>query len=559
MTTATNTSPAPGIDVADIVALGICVIDCDLNVVQWNRTLERWTEIARDDAVGMNLGTRFPRLSSPIVRERLANVFEAGHTAIFSAALHKQFLPIPDFSRATGEQMVQRAVVRPMDHNRQYALVMIEDVTAQFHQVNQLRKERDLLQKSEAMLQTNQRKLRQAKQISERALRAKGQFLSNMSHEIRTPLGAIMGFTDLLTDTIHDAETLATINTIRRNGEHLLMIVNDILDLSKIEAGMLVVEKLECSPHDVIEAAVSLMRAAADAKGLQLDSRIVGKIPARAETDPTRLRQIVLNLLSNAIKFTASGSVRVTTEMDQSGRLLIRVRDTGRGMSNSQIERIFQPFEQADSSMVREFGGTGLGLSISRELAGMLGGALTAESELGRGSCFQLTTSLGQFDAEKMLHESCRVVPSSDRTEAINYVAESGNSAPLSCCRVLLAEDTRCMQHLIVRLCQKFDATVVCADDGHTAYELATQAQVDAEPFDVILMDMQMPLCDGYSATRRLRNDGYHGTIVALTAHALEGDREKCLDAGCNDYVTKPIDRTILSSVLKKYAPVPSA
>ena len=115
------------------------------------------------------------------------------------------------------------------------------------------------------------------------------------------------------------------------------------------------------------------------------------------------------------------------------------------------------------------------------------------------------------------------------------------------------------MQHLIVRLCQKFDATVVCADDGHTAYELATQAQVDAEPFDVILMDMQMPLCDGYSATRRLRNDGYHGTIVALTAHALEGDREKCLDAGCNDYVTKPIDRTILSSVLKKYAPVPSA
>ena len=558
MSCATTASKMMDFDVADIVPWALCTIDRNLDVVQWNRTLERWTEISRQEAIGMNLGVRFPQLTSPIVRERLSNVFDTGHAAVFSAGLHKQFLPIPDFPTASGEQMIQRAVVRPVDGDRKHALVMIEDVTSQFHQGIQLRKERDLLQKSELKLQTHQQELREAKQIAEKALRAKGQFLSNMSHEIRTPLAAIMGFTDLLTDTVHDSESLKTVSTIRSNGEHLLTIVNDILDLSKIEAGMLVVEKLECSPHEVIEDAVSQMRGPADAKGLRLESRIVGKIPARAETDPTRFRQIILNLLSNAIKFTASGSVRITAELDDFDRLLVRVLDTGRGMSKAQIARIFQPFEQADSSMAREFGGTGLGLSISRELASMLGGGLTVDSEPGRGSSFQLTISLGQFDREEVLHQSCRVLPAPDSADTVSDAAKPETSGAAPGCRVLLAEDTRCIQHLIVRLCEKAGATVVCADDGVSAYEKATQAQVDGDSFDVILMDMQMPICDGYSATRKLRDNAYRGSIVALTAHAQKGDREKCMDAGCDDYMTKPIDRAVLTSVLQKYAAVTS-
>jgi CheY-like chemotaxis protein len=244
--------------------------------------------------------------------------------------------------------------------------------------------------------------------------------------------------------------------------------------------------------------------------------------------------------------------------MDETRRLLIRVLDTGRGMNSSQIARIFKPFEQADSSMAREFGGTGLGLSISQELAHMLGGSLSVESEPGRGSSFHLTTSLGRFDPEKMLHESCPVDTTSSDTDAVENAAEPENCDGTSGCRVLLAEDTRCMQYLIVRMCEKSGATVVCVDDGVSAYEKATQAQVDGESFDVILMDMQMPICDGYSATRKLRNNGYHGIIVALTAHAQMGDREKCIDAGCDDYMTKPIDRRVLTSVLQKYAAVTS-
>ncbi|MEO2035757.1 MAG: ATP-binding protein [Planctomycetaceae bacterium] len=302
--------------------------------------------------------------------------------------------------------------------------------------------------------------------------------------------------------------------------------------------------------------AMAMMRGAAEAKGLILDSRIVGTFPERAETDPTRLRQILLNLLSNAIKFTKSGSVRVTAETNESQQLLIRVLDTGRGMSASQIARVFQPFEQADASMVREQGGTGLGLSISRELASMLGGTLTVESEPGRGSSFSLTIDPGNIDHDEMLHQSCRLVPAEDGNPTERDQPVAVNTPVASGCRVLLAEDTRCMQHLIVRLCEKAGATVVSVDDGQAAYETAIQAQVDAQPFDLILMDMQMPVCDGYSATRRLRNNGYEGPIVALTAHAQEGDREKCINAECDDYVTKPIDRGVLTSLLQRHTPV---
>ena len=386
------------------------------------------------------------------------------------------------------------------------------------------------------------------------ASRAKSEFLANMSHEIRTPMTAIIGYADLLLDPETTAnERVTHIQTIRRNGEHLLGILNDILDLSKIEAGKMTMEHVRCSPSAIIVDVASLMRARAMAKGLFFEVHYQTPIPDTIDSDPTRLRQILMNLVGNAIKFTASGGIRILARCESaesaSPTLTLEVVDTGIGLSQPQAEVLFQPFVQGDTSTTRKFGGTGLGLAICRRLALILGGDISLDSSPGRGSSFRLTIATGPLDGVKMLEELHEAgIPETGTSPSCATTTE------VLTCNVLLAEDGLDNQLLISTHLTRAGARVTVAENGRVALEMALAAAFAKEPFDVILMDMQMPEMDGYAATSELRRKGYTGPIVALTAHAMAGDRERCISAGCTDYLTKPIGRSKLVSAVAEHA-----
>ncbi len=383
--------------------------------------------------------------------------------------------------------------------------------------------------------------LREARMAAESANVAKSQFLANMSHELRTPMTAILGFADLLADP---SETEAARNdhvaTIRRNAQHLLNIINDLLDVSKIEAGRMTVESVECSPVELILSAASLMRAVAVGKDLALNVHFEGEMPALIRTDPTRFRQILLNLIGNAVKFTASGGVTVTVIADKAdpdiaSSLTVKVADTGIGMSDEVLDRLFCPFSQADTSMARRFGGTGLGLAISKRLATMLGGDIEVETQEGKGSTFIVRILTGPLAGQPW------VKPPDEALHDTATLETAGGQSRLQA-RVLLAEDGPDNQRLISFHLRKAGMTVVAVDNGKKAFEAATAAVAEGNPFDLVLMDMQMPIMDGYTATRELRSGGYARPVVALTAHAMAEDRQKCIEAGCDGYLTKPID-----------------
>jgi two-component system sensor histidine kinase/response regulator len=377
--------------------------------------------------------------------------------------------------------------------------------------------------------------LRSAKEAAEAASYAKSAFLANMSHEIRTPLNAILGFTDVLKNqTQANAEQRDHLQTIHTSGRHLLTLINDVLDLSKIESGQMQIEVARCSPNEIIAATVSILRVPAQERGLTLEYHWKSQIPESIGTDPVRLRQILMNLIGNAVKFTEVGGIEVVARVqtDATPTLTIDVIDTGVGIDPKAGEHIFDPFVQADSSITRRFGGTGLGLSISRRLARLLGGDLTVNSKLGQGSIFTLTIPVGCLDG----------VPHSKSLAADVLAAPSNHAdrpAPLKLppCRILLVEDGVTNRKLFKLILERAGATVHCADNGQLGVHAAR-----AKRFDLILMDMQMPVMDGYSATSELRRLGFTLPIIALTAHAMASDEQKCREAGCSGYLTKPIN-----------------
>ncbi|MCA9255947.1 MAG: response regulator, partial [Phycisphaerales bacterium] len=378
-----------------------------------------------------------------------------------------------------------------------------------------------------------------------------------------TPMTAILGYTELLTDAsdrvITPQDRAQYVDTIRRNGEHLLTIINDILDLSKIRAGKMTVEIIPVDVARVVHDVIALMSVRAAAKDIALNVSCAGPIPSTFDCDPVRLRQILMNLVGNAVKFTEVGGVELVVSFDREGSLgptmTIAVSDTGVGMTADQMKKLFAAFQQADTSMTRRFGGTGLGLMISIRLAKLLGGDLMAESEFGKGSVFTLALPVANSDVRMISPAdfSGLVVEGEAAKESTASASASAKEdvgdKPLEGLRVLLVEDGPDNQRLIAFHIRKAGASVTLADNGGIAVESMTVGSnltgplLDPAPFDVILMDMQMPVMDGYDATRRLRSLGCRTPIIALTAHAMEGDREKCIDAGCDDYQTKPIDR----------------
>lgn len=382
--------------------------------------------------------------------------------------------------------------------------------------------------------------LRTARDAAEIANRTKSEFLANMSHELRTPMTAILGFSDLLLDSgTSESERRDITKTIRRNGHHLLELINDILDLSKIEAGKLEIEHTTCLPSLLMSQIRDLFAVPAEEKGIRFEVDINGSIPETIQSDPTRLKQALVNLVANAVKFTRQGTVRLVAQGDrQAETLTFGVIDTGIGMNGEQVKNIFEPFCQADTSITRKFGGTGLGLAITKRIAEMLGGDITVVSEAGTGSTFSLTVATGPLEGVRMLSKLAA-------TRSANKQPAHSRRPTLSG-RVLLVEDGPDNQRLISLLLKKAGADVTLAENGKEGLETALAAVEEARPFGVILMDMQMPVMDGYSATRSLRQAGYEGQIIALTANAMKDDMNKCLAAGCDAYLSKPVDRELL-------------
>lgn len=378
------------------------------------------------------------------------------------------------------------------------------------------------------------RQLKKSEQAAKQASLSKSQFLANMSHELRTPMTAVLGFADMLGNELADEEQTEKVDTIKRNGNYLLALLNDILDLSKIEAGKLSIAKESVDIRKVIEDVKSLMNVRAIDEGVPLSFKWKSKVPAKLTADHVRLRQILVNLIANALKFTDEGQVTVTTELkhDPKPTLEVSVVDTGIGMTEEQQEKLFEPFYQATESTSKQFGGTGLGLSISRRLAQGMKADIRVSSQVGVGSEFTLSIPVQNKQMEDLV----------DAAEMSESPKKLSGELPELSARILMVDDRRDVWRVGKYFLETCGATVTIAEDGRQGVDAAERARKAGKPFDLILMDMQMPVMTGQEAVAELRRLDFKTPIIALTADAMDGERETCLRIGCDEYSAKPID-----------------
>ena len=386
--------------------------------------------------------------------------------------------------------------------------------------------------------------LLEAKEAAEAANQIKSAFLANMSHEIRTPLTAIIGFTEALLEPGQiPSHQRTAVQAVLENSRYLHSLINELLDLSKIESGHLEVERVSVDLLSLLRRCLSTIQGLTKTHGLDLSLSPLPPLPRMIVSDPTRLREILLNLLSNAVKFTEQGTVRLLVSCDVVAETLVfSVVDSGIGLTDAQMERLFQPFVQADPSVTRRYGGTGLGLYIARQLARRLGGDMWVQSHEGVGSLFVATVATGPLVAENMVYDFS--------FQELDEATEKPLAVPQVKGRVLLAEDNPYNQALLTHYLAKTGAEVVTVSDGEQVVSSAME-----EEFHLILMDMQMPIMGGLEATRLLRDALYHGPIVALTAHSMEAHRLEAEKAGCNGFLTKPVDWPALYEVIGRYLP----
>lgn len=386
--------------------------------------------------------------------------------------------------------------------------------------------------------------LKLSKDEADRANASKSEFLAHMSHEIRTPIGAVLGFADLMKNPANSAEqNKEYMSVIERNSQQLLRLIDDILDVSKVEAGKITIEVIEFSLAEMLTDFVAMMDIKAKAKGIDFRFTCSTLVPNLISSDPYRLRQILLNIVGNAIKFTEVGFVELCVSYDNS-TLDFMVTDTGAGISKEQETKLFQPFSQANNSTTRKYGGTGLGLVLSKSLAHFLGGNLEIRrSEVGVGSSFGIQVHSPLLPLAKLMNAQSLIVATAPAVET------KSPTLNLRGLKVLIVEDNPDNQMLIAMYLRKSGAIVRSANDGAQGVELAL-----TENFDILLMDIQMPVLDGHEATKKLRLSKYNKPIIALTANAMKEEREKCMQSGFTEFLTKPIQREQLIEMLAKWS-----
>jgi signal transduction histidine kinase len=492
--------------------------------------------------------------------------------AAWAALAGTGFAVAAAFVLVSGMIVVHRLVLRPVSAiaeavqagETEAPVLSDDEIGALAQALNTRRRESN---EARAGLESVVRELQAAREQADGANRAKSDFLANMSHEIRTPMGAILGYSQLLGEASGDPRQLdLCVGTIRRNAEHLLAVINEILDLSKIEAGKLTIDPRPTKPTQLLLEVESMISVRCAEKGLRFELLLDNAIPETVQTDPVRLRQILANLVSNATKFTERGCVTMRASYlptsPNAGTLVVRVLDTGIGIDPRDIDRLFRPFVQVDASASRRFGGTGLGLCISRNLARLLGGDLTVASEPGRGSEFTLTVATQVEPGVAMV--APQQLRDETRPETPMRVAAARDGG-LAGVRVFFVEDGPDNRRLIEHHLRKAGAQVRTFTNGLEALCAMTVDQTaegrlnPTHPCDVVLTDMQMPVMDGYTLASALRAKGWTRPIVALTAHAMVGDDTRCREAGCDRYATKPISRETLIRVCQPATEVRAA
>lgn len=503
-----------------------------LRFVRFNRAGEILLGRMREELVGKNDFDFFPREEAEFFTQKDMEVLQ-NHKVID--------IPEEPISRADGTIRylhTKKIPVYDKDNNPQFLMGISEDITDKKTAETQ-RLELMEVQAARNAAEKNAEKMAYLVEAANEASRAKSAFLANISHEIRTPLGAMLGFTELvLDDKSLTPELLQYLTTVQRNGKQLLKLVDEILDLSKVESEHIKIEKTPFNLRELVSDVTSSLHLKATEKGLELNTSLVDGEGTGIVSDPSRLRQIMVNVIGNAIKFTDKGQIDVRVKLEKNsdmknGLLVVEVQDTGIGIDEKQAQALFKPFVQGDESMTRRFGGTGLGLFLSRKLAQLMGGDVTLSfSHPKQGSCFKIEIAVQLTDLN-----------------AVNEDAQKTKLAnPSPHGRVLIVDDAIDNRLLLEMFLKKYQVETVSASNGQEAVTTALGSY-----FDVILMDVQMPIMDGFEAVKLLREKNYTRPVIALTAHAMRGDRERCLEKGFDDYIQKPINRQTLEACLNRY------